>query len=456
MARILRRINDNRVSIPGDLLKLLDINKGDTVELIHVNNQIIIQKVENLDELNESPNTNFNSSFIDDTYKLRLSKRKEISIPKELFDKYELSGKRFNTSYEKELDENGEAKYYIIVSENGNQKFRKDNTVSFSYIFPNTEFKEGQMVSLIEHSPEELKFSLVPNKKEEQPISTLKEQMLDANRNIFKEEKQENEIEESILNFKAKIGQRYIITIPIKVFSKIEQYGLKFDYILKEDKDTNELKLLIVFNEYGNTSLQKSGAMTLKTLMDPIEPIIGEEIYGEYDIVNKALSLVFPKNTINIPEEQELTQEIKEEKVNEVKIEDNTVDEPKEDKIEPIQEKTPITQSFVDKGFIKKPKDEIEDTQDMDEMIKDESLDIKEQYYRQQIEEFKAKDIAFRFIDKTQLPKQKLCFKCGNNLSSTDNSMIKGHRICNKCKHNYLKKLFTPIKELSKIREERK
>ena len=80
MTRILRRINDNRVSIPGDLLKLLDINKGDTVELIHVNNQIVIQKVENLDELNESPNTNFNSSFIDDTYKLRLSKRKEIDL----------------------------------------------------------------------------------------------------------------------------------------------------------------------------------------------------------------------------------------------------------------------------------------------------------------------------------------------------------------------------------------
>lgn len=84
------------------------------------------------------------------------------------------------------------------------------------------------------------------------------------------------------------------------------------------------------------------------------------------------------------------------------------------------------------------------------------SYDILEQTYLSQIEKFKERNIAFKFIEERDLPKETLCSRCGVKLTKKDNSMMSGHRICNKCKSKKLNELFKPIKELAKIREKRR
>lgn len=94
---------------------------------------------------------------------------------------------------------------------------------------------------------------------------------------------------------------------------------------------------------------------------------------------------------------------------------------------------------------------EIDSNQDIEE-----SDIIKEQLYLDKIEDFKRRNISFKFIEKKDLPKEKICFRCGNTLTNKDNSMFQSHRICNKCKTKKLRELFEPIRELSKLREMRK
>lgn len=506
MDKIYRKINDNRVSIPAELWETLDIRKGDTVEVIEVDNGILIQKV--LDPnipVNETRESLIKEEPKDKKYMLRLGKTKNVYIPKHIYDELELAGKNFTTSYTKELDENGEALYCLILSENGSFTYRKENAISLPFLFPNTEFEEGQVIYLEEYNENELKFKINhPKLKEEKPVlmgSSLTNMMLDNTHNRFKEEKEESKIEpeEPILNFKVRIGSGYVIYIPNKVFSKIREIGNNFEYILNK---TNEgVRLLMSFSEYGTNSTQKSGALSLKSLMSPLELITGEELQGEYDTINNVMSLDFPEKSYTgtlegnkvidtlkvdpivksaeIDDKDLVLKIIDDQKINfpikDLVVEDEEKEEEKEEKPEPIEfkndgneednyveqskEENEISEEEFqmmasDNSFIQ---DTLEKYGNVDEMIKDEDFDIREEYYKHQIEKYKMNNIVFNFITKEQLPKgQKLCYKCSRQLTSNDDSMFNGNRICNKCKTNELKRLFKPIRELAKIREEKR
>ena len=507
MDKIYRKINDNRVSIPVELWESLNIRKGDTVEVIEVDNGILIQKVLDPTVVNEVRESFTKEDPEDKKYMLRLGKTKNVYIPKPIYDKFELAGKRFTTSYTKELDENGEAEYCLIVSENGNFTYRKENAVSLPFLFPNTEFEEGQIIYLYEYNENELKFKIdYPKLKETKKIYTnmddLRNMMLDNNHNRFKEEKEEeNKIapEGPILNFKVRIGSGYVIYIPNKIFLKIKEIGTNFEYILNKSND-NGVRLLMSFTKYGTNSTQKSGALSLKSLMSPLELIPGEELSGEYDTVNNVMSLDFPENSyvgslegekvidtskveppiksaeikeenlvlktnneeeikfpvkeLIVEDEEENKEEQEEEKIefkNDGNEEDNYVEQSKDE--EEISEEE-FQMMASDNSFIQ---DTLEKYGNVDEMIKDEDFDIREEYYKHQIEKYKMNNTVFNFITKEQLPKgQRLCYKCSRQLTPSDNSMINGSRICNKCKTNELKRLFKPIKELAKIREEKR
>lgn len=103
-----------------------------------------------------------------------------------------------------------------------------------------------------------------------------------------------------------------------------------------------------------------------------------------------------------------------------------------------------LTIEYNDINSSKEEKDEAKD-----------SDDVLEQIYLNKIEEFKKRNVTFKFIEDKGLLKETICSRCGIKLTKKDNSMMSGHRICNRCKSKKLNEYFNPIRELAKIRQKR-
>lgn len=460
MDKIVRKIYDNRITLPSDMLKTLGITRGDSIEVIEVDNGILLQKLDSSQEVDKQDQktqliTEVKNNNDNKKYKLTVDKKCDITIPKEIFDKYNLAENFYTTLHTNYPDKDGQVYYWLILSKSGSYRYRKENRVSLRQIFPDVKFEPGQTIYLTEYTSKKLTLSVTPKIKNDMKSG---EKELSQNNNSLEEDSEKiTSLESFILNFKARIGKRYVITVPIKIFSKMKQMGLKFDYIINHDGEN--VKLILSINENGKFSFQKSGAMTLKALMEPIQLQVGGDVFGEYDKVNNIMSLTFPKESIieNPQQSQEITEDTKlvvhhigtpNEKILEIKHEEQ------DKNLTVVPKEWHHTEDIKINKPIEEDPDEL-DENEVGEIIEDEDLDTKEQYYRYQIERFKSQGVKFQFIDKDQIPHERTCFRCSKILGPNDNSMLHGHRICNECKHNYLKKLFTPIRELSKIKAER-
>ena len=127
----------DRVTVPTSFLRSIGTSKGDMVEfkLDEENNKIILTKYQqenkNLDEIK---NVKEKQVKVEN---LNITKRRTISIPKSIFDKYDLSYKPYTLSLISDnvlISNSNKVKIYLTLSNNSNYKFRKENIVSISPI----------------------------------------------------------------------------------------------------------------------------------------------------------------------------------------------------------------------------------------------------------------------------------------------------------------------------------
>lgn len=392
MDKVIKKLYDYRISIPTEMLKSLNINKGDEIELTKVDNGILLTKknssnfLEPIDKIKEKLPIKEVRSFST----VKLNKRKEIYLPKELFDKYQLSGKSFSTSRFQSLS--SEITCLLLLNPDGEYKFRKDNAISLKYLFPDLKLEQGQ----------EVKVSIVNNsinlviKRAVEPVSfTTTTYSNSKEPHIISLNKQKE-------HFKIRIGKAGVITIPSVVFNKYELSRAKFSYVVTGNFYSG-LKLELDVNKDGTKSFRKINVFSLNEIMSPHKPVEGKTI--DLDINEGNLVFSFSPDSCIFNLESEKAKDSK-------KCSKN-----KQDK-------------------------------NNDELI--------EKIYKDKLENIKKSDTTIDFITNEDLPKnEKDCYKCGAKLTSKDNSMMMGHRICNKCKMKELRELFSPIKKLAEIRERR-
>lgn len=386
MDKVIRKLYDYRVSIPTDMLKSLEINKGDKIELTKVDNGILLTKVR-LNKSNNEEELPIKGIIkeVKTFSTVKVNKRKEIYLPKEMFNKYQLSGKSFSISKFESLSSEVTC-LLILDSNNGRYKFRKDNAISLGYLFPELEVEQGQ----------EVKVSIINNsinlniKKKVEPVSFT------TTTYSTTKEPQVISLNEQKEHFKVRIGKSGVITIPSVIFNKYELSKAKFNYVVTGNLYSG-LRLELEVNKNGSKSFRKINVFSLNEIMSPHNPVEGQFIDLEVNDNN----LVF---------------------------------------------------NFSPEACIFN-----HCSNNKDSKLRKNNDEIMEKIYKNKLEKVKESDSVVSFINSSDLPKnEKDCYKCGTKLTSNDNSMISGHRVCNKCKMRCLNEIFSPIKKLAEIRERRK
>lgn len=389
--KLTKKLYEYKLNMPADMLKQIDVQKSEEVDMFVRGNGIIVTKkdveynsnTKSLEELNSDKVQNPYKNIVQEIkkpYVLVIKTGKRVCLPKAEFDYHKLSSKKYSVLYSYF---NGKVNASLILSDKGNFKYGRDNRLSMSSLFPQFIIEEGTEIECTINSLGNISFVFDAKSKNDTKVEGFtihhivseKESTLQP---IKKEQKD---------TFKAIIRKRYVITIPSELFNKYELCRAKFNFDITYKADRTILN--IIFDNKGKFSFQKTNVLPIKSLF------------------NTSTTLDVDKEVFCTVDKRGMTIEYKE--------------------INSNKEKEVI----------------------------DESDDIKEKIYLDKIEEFKRRNIIFKFIDKKDLPKEKICFRCGSNLTNKDNSMYQSHRICNKCKTKKLKELFTPIKELAKIREKR-
>ncbi|WP_299995514.1 hypothetical protein [uncultured Clostridium sp.] len=411
--KLTKKLYEYKLNMPADMLKQIGVQKSEEVDIFVRGNGIIVTKkdveynsnTKSLEELNSDKVQNPYKNIVQEIkkpYVLVIKTGKRVCLPKAEFDYHKLSSKKYSVLYSYF---NGKVNASLILSDKGNFKYGRDNRLTISSLFPQFIIEEGTEIECTINSLGNISFVFDAKNKDNTKVEgftihhivSKKESTLQP---IKKEQKD---------TFKAIIRKRYVITIPSELFNKYELCRAKFNFDITYKADRTILN--IIFDNKGKFSFQKTNVLPIKSLF------------------NTSTTLDVDKEVFCTVDKRGMTIEYKE------------INSNKEKEKEVIDESDDIK--------------EINSNKEKEKEVIDESDDIKEKIYLDKIEEFKRKNIIFKFIDKKDLPKEKICFRCGTNLTNKDNSMYQSHRICNKCKTKKLKELFTPIKELAKIREKR-
>lgn len=344
MNTIIKQIND-RLVVPMELLKTLNLNKGDLVKFnIDDNNpNLITIKAYTEQELIEESNIdNIKSELKQESqksineYNVIVRPRKIITIPNDIFKKYELSYQPYKTT--SSINNNGKLIITLIKDNDGDFKYRKGNELSLSYFEEKYNidipigiqiklkaFDESQQISLVFDIGST---TLKVNEELNQPINSQEKEQL-----IQKEEHEESkntEIQDtqetqSNISFNDErtitINKRHIITIPNDIFTKLNLSNKSYLPVFSEDNDNIYISL-VTSDTYSENDLEKlkhyrvSNSLTItEAIRDYIEtPEIGTTFTLMYEQYNENLSsilFIFDKSKVNKKQETNQQSNIK-------------------------------------------------------------------------------------------------------------------------------------------------
>lgn len=157
---IIGKIND-KLTVPSSMWKGLGLNRGDLVDFYLEHDSVILKKhteieqdtIQNIEPINvniidNSINlTNKSEDNLIKEFDLVVRKRKLVRIPAEIFNKYDLQYKPYQTS---SIECNGKVEITFEKSSHGDLKFRKENELSLGLLESkyNIEIPEGINVKL--------------------------------------------------------------------------------------------------------------------------------------------------------------------------------------------------------------------------------------------------------------------------------------------------------------------
>lgn len=441
MNEIIKQIND-RLIVPMELLKILNLNKGDLVKFNIDDNNPNLITIKRYTEQELVKESNVEIGPIDESkqklfkeYNVMVRTRKIITIPNDIFKKYNLSYQSYKTTCTK-VD--NKLIITLIKDNNGSFKYRKDNEISLSYLEDKYNidvpigiqiklrtFDESQQISLVFDINST---TLKPIKVEtlEKPSEIIeKEEQKTVKLNSFNDERT------------ITINKRHVITIPNDIFKKLNLNNETYLPVCTEDSKNIYISLVTsdTYNESDSEYLKhyrNTNALTItEAVKDFIEtPEIGSTftlMYNEYSENHKSILFIFDKfkvkklDNININKAELIVKEEKE-------IQD--------DLKTPSIIKQEESQTLYDEQNEKDPK--------------------RKQLYHEINKRIKRGD-SIKFINKEDLPKNETnCFICKKELTDTDISMYNHHRICNNCKRSKLKSFLSPIMELAKYNKNKK
>ena len=441
MNEIIKQIND-RLIVPMELLKILNLNKGDLVKFNIDDNNPNLITIKRYTEQELVKESNVEIGPIDESkqklfkeYNVMVRTRKIITIPNDIFKKYNLSYQSYKTTCTK-VD--NKLIITLIKDNNGSFKYRKDNEISLSYLEDKYNidvpigiqiklrtFDESQQISLVFDINST---TLKPIKVEtlEKPSEIIeKEEQKTVKLNSFNDERT------------ITINKRHVITIPNDIFKKLNLNNETYLPVCTEDSKNIYISLVTsdTYNESDSEHLKhyrNTNALTItEAVKDFIEtPEIGSTftlMYNEYSENHKSILFIFDKSkvkkldNININKAELVVKEEKE-------IQD--------DSKTPSITKQEESQTLYDEQNEKDPK--------------------RKQLYHEINKRIKRGDLI-KFINKEDLPKNETnCFICKKELTDTDISMYNHHRICNNCKRSKLKSFLSPIMELAKYNKNKK
>ena len=441
MNEIIKQIND-RLIVPMELLKILNLNKGDLVKFNIDDNNPNLITIKRYTEQELVKESNVEIGPIDESkqklfkeYNVMVRTRKIITIPNDIFKKYNLSYQSYKTTCTK-VD--NKLIITLIKDNNGSFKYRKDNEISLSYLEDKYNidvpigiqiklrtFDESQQISLV-FDINSTTFRPTKVETSEKPSEIIeKEEQKTVKLNSFNDERT------------ITINKRHVITIPNDIFKKLNLNNETYLPVCTEDSKNIYISLVTAdtYNESDSEYLKhyrNTNALTItEAVKDFIEtPEIGSTftlMYNEYSENHKSILFIFDKSkvkkldNININKAELVVKEEKE-------IQD--------DLKTPSITKQEESQTLYDEQNEKDPK--------------------RKQLYHEINKRIKRGD-SIKFINKEDLPKNETnCFICKKELTDTDISMYNHHRICNNCKRSKLKSFLSPIMELAKYNKNKK
>ena len=472
MNEIIKQIND-RLIVPMELLKILNLNKGDLVKFNIDDNNPNLITIKRYTEQELVKESNVEIGPIDESkqklfkeYNVMVRTRKIITIPNDIFKKYNLSYQSYKTTCTK-VD--NKLIITLIKDDNGSFKYRKDNEISLSYLEDKYNidvpigiqiklrtFDESQQISLvfdinsttlkpIKVETSEKQNNYINSNHDQKTISELSKDLKDLEKPSKTVEKiKQNQEKQKVVKLNSfndertiTINKRHVITIPNDIFKKLNLNNETYLPVCTEDSKNIYISLVTAdtYNESDSEYLKhyrNTNALTItEAIKDFIEtPEIGSTftlMYNEYSENHKSILFIFDKSkvkkldNININKAELIVKEEKE-------IQD--------DLKTPSIIKQEESQTLYDEQNEKDPK--------------------RKQLYHEINKRIKRGD-SIKFINKEDLPKNETnCFICKKELTDTDISMYNHHRICNNCKRSKLKSFLSPIMELAKYNKNKK
>ena len=456
MNEVIKQIND-RLIVPMELLKTLGLNRGDFVKfnIDDSNPNLITIKRYNEQELIKKLNIETESADKSQKpfreYDITVRPRKVITIPNDIFKKYNLSYKFYNTNC---IKVDNKLIITFIKDDNGSFKYRKDNEVSLSHLEDkyNIDIPVGTQIKLrasnkfkqislvfdtnliifktkieeaLENQENQNSYSNLD--RTQNKVSELPKDLENSLKPIEQNKQETIKLNSFIDERTITINKRHTITIPNDIFKKLKLNNKAYLPVYAED-DKNIYISLVTNNTSNKSDLKHSkhyrntNILTItEVTKDFIEtPEIGSTftlMYNKYSENHKSILFIFDKSKVkkldNI-NKSELA-------IKEKGLQDN---------------QTKSSQMLYDEQNEKDPK---------------------RKYIYHEINERIKRGDSIKFINKEDLPKNETnCFICKKELTDLDMSMYNHHRICNDCKHFKLKSFLNPIIELTKYNNKNK
>lgn len=515
------KIND-KLTVPSSMWKGLGLNKGDLVDFYLEHDSVILKKhteveqdtIQNIEPTNVNTidnSINLTNKSEDNSTKefdLVVRKRKLVRIPAEIFNKYDLQYKPYQTSL---VDCNGKVEITFEKSSYGELKFRKENELSLGLLEGkyNIEIPEGINVKLKSFDNIEA-FTLVFNsidikyynideykpkslndafeRKEKAPDIFYRPSTLITE---YMEDKHGNKLVihhtgicsnddniENTNNEEPKQEQQVETKNEIETVNKQEETNQ--DTIKKEVKEnqySDERKLKV--NSRHTINIPSDIFIKMRLSNKTYLPICTKDdknvyisliVTEEKDKIESNMKYYRTFRSMNTLTLTEATKEFFEEPVA-VGTEFTLIYSEKDKSLLFVFDKNSVV--LIDsnkKQSINKTENtnttnnkeqqkQIETTNKSKIILLDESNETN-QKKRQIIHEINTRikrGDSIRFISEEDLPKNETnCFTCKKELTDKDKSMYKHHRTCNQCNRIHLKHFLNPIIELAKLNNSNK
>lgn len=519
------KIND-KLTVPSSMWRGLGLNKGDLVDFYLKHDLVILKKhteieqdtIQNIEPINvntidNSINlTNKSEDNLIKEFDLVVRKRKLVRIPAEIFNKYNLQYKPYQTSL---VDCNGKVEITFEKSSYGDLKFRKenelslglleskynieipeginvklksfDNTESFTLVFNSIDIKHN---NIDEYKPKSLNDIFERKEKTPdifyRPSTPITERMEDKHGNKLvihhtgicsNYDNIENTTNEELKEQEQQVETKNKIEIETvnKQQEEANQDAIKKE--VKENQYSDERKLKV--NSRHTINIPSDIFIKMKLSNKTYLPICTEDdknvyisliVTEEKDKIESNMKHYRTFRNMNTLTLTEATKEFFEEPVA-IGTMFTLIYSEKDKSLSFIFDKNDVVlidsnkKQSTDKienintTDNKEQQKQIETTNKSKIILLDESNEPN-QKKRQLIHEINTRikrGDSIKFISKEDLPKNEtVCFTCKKELTDKDKSMYKHHRICNQCNRIHLKHFLNPIIELAKLNNSNK